>query len=345
MFSFNFLLKCHRCQVILGWEKIEGFGKHGLYIKKKKKPVQVRGLFPVAVLPLRQTAHPKPLWTSKGKSKIFLTKDFLWFRIFCLNLILRTIWIFLQDFLRLLSGMIPMRPVHCWFRAEPFLVGTRQIAMKWSFSSLPSQTVLWFHEPISPWSHLKATIWTLWFHHDEDPRVFPRQWLFLLSCLHFKSRKESTAKQSWSCQIKHQGQTQERMNFLQALSICVCSQLPMPLLVWHKPWDLSGDGSPGAPTASAGPPAQSLISSCHPRQELTPRGGKVGADPSSEEVNSSASPSGARGGGKGEVGFGKIHTSWENTSGRMEETLGSSPWGAGEGNCSFIFRGEGWSKK
>lgn len=37
MFSFNFLLKCHRCQVILGWEKIEGFGKHGLYIKKKKK--------------------------------------------------------------------------------------------------------------------------------------------------------------------------------------------------------------------------------------------------------------------------------------------------------------------
>lgn len=77
MFSFNFLLKCHRCQVILGWEKIEGFGKHGLYIKKKKKSVQVRGLFPVAVLPLRQTAHPKPLWTSKGKSKIFLTKDFL----------------------------------------------------------------------------------------------------------------------------------------------------------------------------------------------------------------------------------------------------------------------------
>lgn len=95
--------------------------------KKKKKSVQVR--FPVAVLPVRQTAHPNPLWTSKGKSKIFLTKDFLGFRVFCLNFILRKMWIFLQDFLHLLSGMMPMAP-SLLFRAEPFLVGTRGTGIK-----------------------------------------------------------------------------------------------------------------------------------------------------------------------------------------------------------------------
>lgn len=103
-------------------------------LKKKKKSVPVRGLFPAAVLHGRQTAHPKPLWISKGKSKILLTKDILGFRVFCLNFVLRKMWGFQRDLFCLLSGMMPMgygdALAHSWFRAEPFLVGTRETGMK-----------------------------------------------------------------------------------------------------------------------------------------------------------------------------------------------------------------------
>lgn len=101
---------------------------------KTNQSVPVRGLFPVVVLHVRQTAHPKPLWISKGKSKIFLTKDILGFRVFCLNFVLRKMWGFQQGLLCLLNGMMPMGSgdafAHSWFRAEPFIVGTRGTGMK-----------------------------------------------------------------------------------------------------------------------------------------------------------------------------------------------------------------------
>lgn len=101
------------------------------------------------------------------------------------------------------------------------------------------------------------------------------------------------------------------------------------------------------------PPAPSCITSCNPRQELTPKWWEFRADPSSGEVNSPTSPSGAHGGGKGEAGFGKDHTSlrhcvsfprkheWEG----WRKLWGPPPAWSREGSCSFIFRGEGWSKK
>lgn len=173
--------------------------------------MQVRGLFPVAVLSVRQTAHPKHLWTSKGKEQNLPDKRYPGIQGFLLEFhseenvdfpavfSLPTKWDEANGTCPLLTQgwAIPCGNKKDWNKR------IFQIPSKPNYSMIP-----WTNFSLS---HLKAAVWTLWYHHDKDPRGFPRQWLFLMSYLHFKSRRGSTAKQSWSCQIKHQGEREEKI--------------------------------------------------------------------------------------------------------------------------------------
>lgn len=133
---------------------------------KLKKPHKISaGEGPVSYCSSICETKCSSLWTSKGKSKIFLTKDILGFRVFCLSFILRKMRIFQQDFLCLLRGMEPMGPDHSWLRAEPFLVGIRGIEMIFQVPSKPNYSII--PRTNFPLSHLKAAVCTLWFH----PRI------------------------------------------------------------------------------------------------------------------------------------------------------------------------------